>query len=131
MYTYYIPVTHGLRNMSVCCHNMVTWFTAMQACGVPLLQSQKLNAPISMQYKDITAKCFSSFLFTYFVHLSLSALIHAHATGNCCKCSYSKKVKKLIHSGEKLKVLYKLTTVEHAFAVGQYSGINKTTVGSI
>lgn len=130
MYTYYTFVTHGLRNMSVCCHNMVTWFTATQACVVPLLQSQKLNAPTSIQYKDITAKCFSVFSFIYLVHLFLSALNHAHTIGSCYKCYYSKKAKKVIHSGEKLKVLDKLTTAEHASAVGQHSGINKTTVGS-
>jgi hypothetical protein len=42
-----------------------------------------------------------------------------------------KRQKKVIHLGEKLKVLHKLTIVEHASAVGQHSGINKSTVGSI
>lgn len=76
MYTYYTFVTHGLRNMSICCHDMVTWFTATQACGVPLLQSQKLNAPTSMQCKDITEKCFSVFhLYIWFICLYLPLIM--------------------------------------------------------
>jgi hypothetical protein len=80
-----------------------------------------LSVPTSLQYKDLTAKHSSVFSFIYLFYLPLVM----HKLKNVATYAPTpKRGKKVMHLGEKLKELDKLTTGEHASAVGQNSGIN-------
>lgn len=114
-----MPTLHlnplGLTNMWVCHHNMIAWYTNMQAYTALLFHSQKLrphcpNNPCSVKISQHTASWFCHF-HTSFSCPYLPSII-SKLKQAATNTSTIRRWKKMMHWSETLKVLDRLATGE-------------------